>query len=813
MVRARRPMAGIFDSLLAQLRREIECLVEENKRLKTGLVPERGIGVCAGLAGTLGCSQSPGAAPNHGALHAIEVYAETGLSAPSLFPTIAAPRPPDDVQSPQTSEPVMQFGDSNNFRDSVDEDRGGAWDSDGLRDPPPIISICRSRSGERFSRSGSTDCEMLNHASEMWIRSSYYESRRGSRSSKRSGRPPRDKGSVLSVERRGMFGASGLHKAWASRTEFGRPSRVSITSSHHSGFFWWCPRNLVLNPEHSTFLYWWDMVTTCGLAYVALLVPVQLSLVQESSSVDVFVVLGWFFDFVFYIDFLLQFFMMYSRWTIFGYVLEENHHKIVKHYLSTWCIVDFLSIFPFDYMASEAMGAMKVVRLVRLLKLARILRASRLFRRLEVRMSITYRSLALVKFFSILLLLIHWLTCLWCGTLMFVDAAEGKPRWIDTFETRDQNVRVKTKDSPFQIYVQAFYFVTYTITTVGYGDIGPLNIIETHAAIIILIVAGVSWAIILGQVCSILAMMNLEETEFRNTMDALNHMMRDRTVSPEMQHRLRSFFLSRRFWARRERHTALVDLMSPGLQGQVILEMNQVWLAQVPFLEKIMIEAASNSRQASFRYAFIVQVASSMHTAIYAETEVFGARHVLYILTTGSALGRRLVQLTGKVKDIMRHPGSVWGTDFMLADASLQHSPEVRALSFSEALVLRRGDFMEMVMSHSESCKGLNQHLRWYTNWLAFQRALMREARKRFILAGFVGRPQLWNNNYAEVLAPQLPPPLLPRARESRRSLPVRSRMSRVSCASSGSRFSAFGPTMSTSSRSFGSVLPGMSHG
>lgn len=189
--------------------------------------------------------------------------------------------------------------------------------------------------------------------------------------------------------------------------------------------------------------------------------------------------------------------------------------------------------------------------------------------------------------------------------------------------------------------------------------------------------------------------------------------------------------------ARRERHTTLLDAMSPGLQGQIIMEMNQVWIAKVPFLENVMTEAC-DSELGSFHYAFLTEVASNMESAIYAETEVFGARHILYILTTGKVLGRRLLPLTGKLKEEERCAGSVWGTDFMLADGSLQHCPEVQAVTYVENLILRYEDFMGMVMAHSRTCRGLRRHLRWYTNWLAFQREIMREARRRIIVKGFI---------------------------------------------------------------------------
>merc|ERR1719277_1916322 len=140
-------------------------------------------------------------------------------------------------------------------------------------------------------------------------------------------------------------------------------------------------------------------------------------------------------DLVFFVDMLLQFFIMYPKELAYGYVLEHRQHMIVRNYLKTWFAVDFLSVIPFDAISLLTpwdpvgnMKALKVVRVLRLVKLTRVMRAPRMVHRFQFRMSITYKTLSLIEFFAILAIITHWLTTMWALTLALVDPGEGVPR-------------------------------------------------------------------------------------------------------------------------------------------------------------------------------------------------------------------------------------------------------------------------------------------------------------------------------------------------------------------------------------------------
>merc|ERR1719399_2779518 len=179
-------------------------------------------------------------------------------------------------------------------------------------------------------------------------------------------------------------------------------------------------------------------------------------------------------------------------------------------------------------------------------------------------------------------------------TLVLVrDFQDGEdiPQWVDSFDELETNVAAKTRDTLWKLYTASLYFVCYTVTTVGYGDIGPVNIVERVVCIIIIVTAGVSWSYVLGEVCGIIGSMGKYEQDFRNLMDNLNYMMVDRGLPLTMCRRIRGFFLSTKGAQRHSQQRELLQLMSPTLQGEVAMEINSRWLKKVRFLSDFVEQA------------------------------------------------------------------------------------------------------------------------------------------------------------------------------------------------------------------------------
>lgn len=487
----------------------------------------------------------------------------------------------------------------------------------------------------------------------------------------------------------------------------------------------------VINPEQSTHLMKWDQVTIVSLCFVAVVTPVEVGMME--TKFDALFVINRAIDLVFLADMILQFFLMYPVKTNFGVMMEGNHKKIIKRYLKGWFTIDFLSILQFDLiglvMQSEAMQkakVIKVIRLLRLLKLVKVSIVARIFHRIEVRTSIAYQRVALYKFLVLLLFITHWLASLWAMTLTFVDEEPDVIRWISSIDDLDPTGKTRTVDDLPALYLASIYFTSYTITSVGYGDIGPKNVVERIVCTLMIFVSGIVWAYVLGQVCGIIGSMGILEQDFRKSMDDLNFMMMDRELPQDMRRRLRSFFLSTKDLQRMNQESALLHKMSPALQGEVAITTNWEWLRKVPFMTPLL-DAAKVAKTADERApTYIVDIAIALESSIYAQSELFGKPKTLYILQKG---------LTSRRLRVLRS-GSVWGEDFVLSNPKLVQTATCHALTYVQVSHLHRDAFFRIVHRHRKSYPVLEQAVRRCIARLTFARGFILKAREEQLARG-----------------------------------------------------------------------------
>lgn len=156
------------------------------------------------------------------------------------------------------------------------------------------------------------------------VRCSRAHRQRGRDSSKMRGFVPAH--TTGHMAKRGWSDSSGP-KIWGDTIE--------LVRARETGKRW------VIDPRTSVFIARWDLIAASGLVFVALVTPYEVSFLPSATVPDgpwALFVINRLVDFVFLVDLVLQFMIMYPDHDVHrgGVKYVRDPYKIALHYLKSW---------------------------------------------------------------------------------------------------------------------------------------------------------------------------------------------------------------------------------------------------------------------------------------------------------------------------------------------------------------------------------------------------------------------------------------------------------------------------------------------
>ena len=289
---------------------------------------------------------------------------------------------------------------------------------------------------------------------------------------------------------------------------------------------------------------WYDIFQMALLMWTLYAIPMRIAF-DYQPSIQSF---SFWFDVAVDLAFLIDLFIQMHTYFLHGRtgLWVDNFTLVRARYFKTWFIVDFVAVFPADYLVrllhwhdggdARSLRMMRLARLLRYARLLKLLNLQRLRMLIEdYQQKIGFSAATfdfVVKLFVIVFGLYafnHLVACLWIFIgrehSQFIEPYGVGDGWWDR-QFGDRLV-MGHKITENDQYTDAIYFIMMTVTSVGYGDITTGNIDEKNFLYYMMFVTAFVYAYIIGVFSDIVASRRSDRNTFdmkmRSVFEFLNY--------------------------------------------------------------------------------------------------------------------------------------------------------------------------------------------------------------------------------------------------------------------------------------------------
>ncbi|KAF7847632.1 hypothetical protein BT93_L2771 [Corymbia citriodora subsp. variegata] len=450
-------------------------------------------------------------------------------------------------------------------------------------------------------------------------------------------------------------------------------------------------RRFIISP-YDRYYRFWETVLVVLVAYTAWVSPFEFGFLRDPvkalSIADNIV------NALFAVDIILTFFVAYPDKTT--YLLIDDPKKIAWKCTTTWFALDLISTIPSELARKIFPSNFYSYGLFNMLRLWRLRRVSALFSRLEKDGNYNYYWVRCAKLICVTLFAVHCAGCFYY--LLAARSPDPKRTWIGVImdDFLEQSLWIR--------YVTSIYW-SVTLTTVGYGDLHPVNTRERVFDICYMLFNLGFTAYLVGNLTN-LAVHGATQTQIvRDTIQVASSFAERNQLPPQLRDQMLAH-LSLKF-----------QTNSGGLQQQEILDSlpkairsSILQYLYYPLVDKVyLFRGVSND--------MLFQLVSEMKAEYFSPKEDVILQNAVptdfYILVTGAVdllvIKNGTEQVIGEVKT-----GDICGEIGVLC-----YRPQlftVRAKRLSQLLRLNHTTFLNIVQANAGDgniiMKNLLQHLK-----------------------------------------------------------------------------------------------------
>lgn len=268
----------------------------------------------------------------------------------------------------------------------------------------------------------------------------------------------------------------------------------------------------------------WETFLVLLVIYTAWVSPFEFGFLKQPQSplsICDNVVNGFF-----AVDIVLTFFVAYLDKAT--YLLIDDHKKIAWKYASSWLALDIISTIPTELARKISPKPLQSYGFFNMLRLWRLRRVSALFSRLEKDRNYNYFGVRCAKLLCVTLFAVHSAGCFYY--LIAARYHDPHNTWIgaalgDNF--LEQGI--------WRRYVTSIYWSITTLTTVGYGDLHPVNTREMIFDIFYMLFNLGLTAYLIGNMTNLVVHGTSRTRRFRDTVQSASSFAQRNKLPPRLQ--------------------------------------------------------------------------------------------------------------------------------------------------------------------------------------------------------------------------------------------------------------------------------------
>jgi CRP-like cAMP-binding protein len=278
-------------------------------------------------------------------------------------------------------------------------------------------------------------------------------------------------------------------------------------------------RTFLFNPENRFKILWDSMMFIVVLSETAIIPAITLFPTENTFTLRQF-------ELCFSCFFLADLLVNLNTSFYESGRLNKSRLKIFTHSFQGTLFFDLLSIIPFAILSDY----ISPFRYVLSFKLYRVISLYKYIATIELVLT----SLSLVKLFYYIKyalsvgIVLHWLACVWLA-ISFYEFFHEPGSWLGA----GRGIAVN--------YLEAFYYVVTTTTTLGYGDITAVGFNQCLVALAVLIIGVIVFSFNITSVINTVMNSRQKAIEFSEKMINLNVYMKNKNMPTGLEYKLRRY--------------------------------------------------------------------------------------------------------------------------------------------------------------------------------------------------------------------------------------------------------------------------------